>query len=293
MKFKAILLHPITLFIYGLILAIGGLALNDYYAQPAPRSAAPTRVALAPRALAPTVSPSSSIVPTQTSGETSTPETVALASDLASTPTLSSDSTPTATLEFTPTPLFTGTVGVTSTFTITQPTIRRPAATPTLRVTQTVTATAAAKTGDSPYAAIDITGNWDKIGPNKQIWFKTGTETSFPLRGVIALDAYGKKGIGFSIFSPEQASDLNVATTPKGRGAFAPAIPTHDLIWTGGSPKAGIWYVLLTNTNAVPVDYKLISTFSATDPKSCFQYPETINGGPVIIWTECNRPPPP
>jgi len=289
MKFKAIFLHPITLFIYGLLLAIGGLALNDYYTQPAPKSAAPTRVAVAPRAIAPTAAPTIAVNPTETKEATTTPETVALASDPVTTPTITSDSTVTATLDFTPTALFTGTVGATPIITLTQATIRRPATTPTLRVTSTPTTTVTAKTGDSPFAAIDITGNWDKIGPNKQQWFKTGVETSFPLRGIIALDAYGKSGINFAVFSPEQAGDLNVATTPKGRGAFNKAIPTHDLIWDGGSPKAGIWYVLLTNSNPVPVDYKFISTFSATDHKSCFQYWEYI-GTAYILWTECNRP---
>jgi len=294
MKFKAILLHPIALFVYGLIVAVGGLTLNDYYSQPASRAPAPTRVAVAPRLLPPTVSPSPAIIPTETIEATPTPETVALASDVPPTPTLSSDSALTPTLELTPTPSITGTVAATPIATLTQVTIRRPASsTPTIRVTPTVTTTVTAKSGDSPFAAIDITGNWDKIGPKKQLWFKTGVETSFPLRGYIALDAYGKSGINFSVFSPEQASDLNVDTTPKGRGAFDRAIPTHDLIWSGGSPKAGIWYLLLTNVNSVPVDYKLISTFSATDHKNCFTYPETINGGPVIIWTECNRPPPP
>lgn len=292
MKFKVILLHPITLFVYGLIVAIGGLALNDYYSQPTPRVAAPTRVAIAPRLLPPTASPSATSLPTETIEPFTNTETVAMAAEATPSSTLTFDSTPAAALEFTPTPLVSGTLGATPVVTTTQPTIRRPVTTPTVRLTPTVTTTAVAKTGDSPYAAIDITGNWEKIGPRSQLWFKTGVETSYPLRGVIALDAYGKSGIGFAVFSPEQASDLNVLTTPKGRGASNKSIPTHDLIWDGGSPKAGVWYVLLTNTNPVPVDFKLTSTFSATDHKNCFQYLEHIGSdtGPMILWTECNRP---
>lgn len=289
MKFKAILLHPIALFVYGLLLAIGGLMLNDYYTQPAPQPAVPTRAAIAPRLLAATASPSATFIPTEITETTPTPEEVVQSADFATPLIFSADSTPTVTLEFTPTQSFTGTLSATPVTTV-SPTVRRPVPIPTVRLTPTVTTTTTAKTGDSPYAAIDITGNWDKIGPKTQLWFKTGVETSFPLRGVIALDAYGKSGINFSVFSPEQASDLNVATTPKGRGAYDRSIPSHDLIWTGGSPKAGIWYLLLTNTNSVPVDFKLISTFNATDHKDCFTYPERINGGPVIIWTECNRP---
>lgn len=289
MKSKAILLHPITLFVYGLLLAIGGLMLNDYTTQSVPQPAVPTRAAIAPRLLAPTASPSAANIPTDIPETPPTPEAVAISAEAATPLTFSADSTPTGVLELTPTPSYTRTRGAVPVITFT-PTIRRSGLTPTPRVTVTVAATATAKSGDSPYSAIDITGNWDKIGPKTQLWFKTGVETSYPLRGVIALDAYGKSGINFSVFSPEQASDLNVATTPKGRGAYDRAIPTHDLIWSGGSPKAGIWYLLLTNTNSVPVDFKLISTFSATDHKDCFTYPERINGGPVIIWTECNRP---
>lgn len=286
MKFKAFLLHPITFFILGILVAIGGLALNDYYTQPAVRAAAPTRIAVATRTTEPTAteSPTETMEPTQTSEPTTTPEALALASDSASTPTV----------EFTPTGVSTATVLASPTTSVTLPATRRPATlTSALRVTPTVstTTTANGKKGDSPFTAIDITGNWDTVGPNKQLWFKTGTETSYPLRGAIALDAYGKTGIGFAVYSPEQANDLNVLTIPKGRGAYDKTIPTHDLIWTGGSPKAGIWYVLLTNSNPVPVEYKLISTFNATEHKNCFQYWESINGGPLMLWTECNRAP--
>jgi len=85
---------------------------------------------------------------------------------------------------------------------------------------------------------------------------------------------------------------LNVDTIPKGVGSREKHVP-HDLFWSGGSPLAGYWYVLVTNSNAAPVDYKLISTFGVSDPKDCFQYYEYYQNGAYVLWTECNRPKPP
>lgn len=287
---KGILLHPITLFVLGIIAAIGGLALNDYNTLQTTAQAVeqPTRIAFATRTIALRATPTSTSAPTETTPptatleESATPETVAMAGDSAPTAT--------STLEFTFSSGFTSSIATTPTVSTTLATPRRVAGTPTVRLTATPTTTVVAKKGGSPYDAIDITGVWDTIAPNKQVWFKTGVQTAYPLRGIIALDAYGKKGIDFAVFSPEQAGDLNVLTTPKGRGAYDRAIPTHDLIWNGGSPKSGVWYVLLTNSNPVPVDYKLISTFSATEHKNCFQYWEYLPSGAYILWTECNRP---
>ncbi len=193
--------------------------------------------------------------------------------------------TPTPAILFSPSPTFPLAGGVVATAT-------RPRPTATVRVTPSSTATAAKstgnKSGDSPFAAIEVSGTWEKINANSIIWYKTGTETSYPLRFSVALDAYGRSGINFAVFSPEQANDLNVATSPKGRGAHDKSVATHDLVWIGGSPLAGIWYILVNNSNPFPIEYKLISTLKVAERKKCFQYWEMLKGS-YILWTECNR----
>ncbi len=267
---KQVILQPLVFFFGGVIVSVVGLYLSDYsqasatLAPPATRVNAAQRVALATRTSAPTFEPTNSPEPSATP-------------DLIETPVSSSEVIPT--LVFTPTVLTSPTPTIT-------PTIRR-SPTPSLRGTPTVTATLNAKKGDSPFTALDFFEDWQTIDGNKVIWYKLGEKTSYPIGMQIWLDAYGRSGIGFSVFSPEQTNDLNVATIPKGRGSLNKSV-AHDLVWSGGSPNAGTWHVLVTNSNPTPVQYKLYSSYLVKDPKSCNSYWERLGPTQALVWwTAC------
>ncbi len=239
----------------------------------------------------PTPTPTDTPVPTDTPIPTDTPSPsdTPVSGDyslVTNTPTPTDTLTPsptsrlsiTATLTATLTPSLTSRVSITAT-------VRRTA-TPRLGATLTPTATATnVRRGDSPYSAWDVTENWQTLDANSIIWYKIGEETSYPLHLSIWLDAYGRGGTEFSVFSPEQTNALDVATTPKGRGSPDKS-SGHDLIWTGGSPRGGVWYILVKNNNPSPVQYNLNSSYTVTDRKNCIQYWEYI-GTAYTFWTRC------
>jgi hypothetical protein len=287
MKFKAVLF---LLLYFGLGVGAGivGLALKDYNTISAQQSAA-AATTIAQRAATPTAKSAATIPPPETSDAmpTPTPENQYTAPVADVTPVIDASptfnvsqiaaATPKVTSATSPVP------GLTRSSTTARPN------TPTPRVTATVSGTVAANgpKGDSPYTAKEVAGIWDKIPANSMVWYKIGTETAYSLGMTIALDANGRPGLSFSVFSNEQAGDLNVATNPKGRGAPNKILPMHDLIWTGGSANAGIWYVLVKNDNPVPVEYRLTSTLSVNEHKNCHRYPETMSNGVFIIWSVC------
>jgi hypothetical protein len=154
-----------------------------------------------------------------------------------------------------------------------------PTATPTPNATPKTTQ---AK-GDAPFSAREMSGEWETIGANQSIWYKVNNQNNFYLD--VWLDAYGRTGIGFLAFSPEQANDLSATTSPKGRGAPSKADPSHDLMWRGAQ-ASGTWYFLVTNTTNDAIKYK-IGNKQASEDRNCRSYWEYLSTGQYVFWTAC------
>ncbi len=147
--------------------------------------------------------------------------------------------------------------------------------------------TANPKRGTSPYDAMEPNDAWQTIAANANLWFRIGEETLDRVHLDVWLDAYGKSGINFAVYSPEQFSDLSPATPPKGRGTANRNDKTHDLNWSGQAPAGGAWYVLVSNSNSTPLSYKVGYNRVVTGPKDCSgPYWEWIGGhvNSMALW---------
>lgn len=152
--------------------------------------------------------------------------------------------------------------------------------------TAPVTGTLTAKTqpkGDSPYTARTMTGEWETIAPGQQIWYRINNENNFYLD--IWMDTYGRPGVNFAVYSPDQVNNLSAATVPKGRSAAIKNDPTHDWWWKGAQAM-GIWHVLVTNTTTMPIQYR-IGYKQATEERICRSYWEYLPTGQYVYWTAC------
>lgn len=125
------------------------------------------------------------------------------------------------------------------------------------------------KRGTSPYDAMEPNDAWQTIAANANIWFRIGEEALDRVHLDVWLDANGKGGIGFAVYSPEQFGQLSQTTPPKGRGTANKSDKTHDLSWSGQAPAGGTWYVLVTNSNSTPLSYKVGYNRVVTGPKDC------------------------
>ncbi len=123
------------------------------------------------------------------------------------------------------------------------------------------------KRGTSPSDAMDPNDSWQTIGANHGVWYRLGEDTISRLHLDVWLDVYGKTGIGFAVYSPEQMGDLSGAAVPKGRGTVNRNDLTHDLSWSGQAPAGGTWYVLVTNSNSNSLQYKLGYNRVVTGPR--------------------------
>lgn len=123
------------------------------------------------------------------------------------------------------------------------------------------------KHGTSPGDAMDPNDSWQTIGANQSLWYRLGEDTISRVHLDVWLDANGKGGIGFAVYSPEQMNDISNSTVAKGRGTANRNNLTHDLSWSGQAPAGGTWYVLVTNSNATPFSYKLGYNRVVTGPR--------------------------
>ncbi len=141
--------------------------------------------------------------------------------------------------------------------------------------------------GDSLATAIDITDTWQTVPAASSLWFKTNNFTA-PRTLQIYLDAYGKSGLDFAVYAPDQIATFSADTKPIGRGTPNKQMLEHDLIWSGGSRGAlGTWYVLLSNRTPDPIQYKLSYNMAVTN-KNCSSYWEFLPNGQYVYWTACN-----
>ena len=137
--------------------------------------------------------------------------------------------------------------------------------------------------GDSPYTAREMTGNWETLAPQASVWYRVNNENNFYLD--VWMDTYGRPGVTFAVYSPEQMNNLSAATVPKGRSAAIKTDTTHDWWWKGAQ-AIGIWHVLVTNTTATPMQYR-INYKPSTEERQCRSYWEYLPSGLYVYWTAC------
>lgn len=167
---------------------------------------------------------------------------------------------------------------------------RRPVRTPIRAVAAAAKPTAVppapVQRGGAPADAMDITDAQRSVEPGAQAWYKVGSGDG-PQHLEVWIDTYGKEGLGFGVYSPEQMAEGWPTTPPKGRGASNQKGTGHDLFWSGQSPAGGTWYVLVTNHNSAPMQYTIGSNSAQTDRFQCKSYWEWV-AGVYTYWTWCH-----
>ncbi len=151
----------------------------------------------------------------------------------------------------------------------------------------TVAPTAApARKGGSPVDAMDITDAQQNLNPGGTAWYKVGSGDG-PQHLEVWVDAYGKEGLVFAVYAPDQMNELWPTTPPKGRGAANQKGIAHDLFWSGKSPAGGTWYVLVTNNASSPMQYTIGSNRADTERLQCRSYWEWVQGT-YMYYTWCH-----
>ncbi len=124
------------------------------------------------------------------------------------------------------------------------------------------------KQGTTTASAMQPYDSWQTIGPKEEVWYRIGDEKLGRLHLDVWLDAKDASGIGFQIFAPDQMTVPNLSGPPKGQGTRNNKDTSHDLNWSGQAAAGGIWYVRVTNSNPMPVEYKLGSSVVFTGGRS-------------------------
>ncbi len=136
--------------------------------------------------------------------------------------------------------------------------------------------------GDSPANAVEVSSNMQTINPGGRLWYKIGNDG---LHIDVWVETYGQPGLSFAVYAPNQDIQSPDAK-PKGLGTSSNAEPSI-LRWSGGSfLQRGNWYALVTNSNSVPVSYRIGAAQSSADKVCNSPYWEYINGVGVF-WTVC------
>ncbi len=162
----------------------------------------------------------------------------------------------------------------------------RPTARPVVAVVKpTATATPVpVALGSSQYDAIAPDDAWRTIEPNVSVWYKIGEGINRE-RFEVWLDAWGKPGLEFAVYSPEQMNSWTPDIPPKGRGTVNRADMRHDMWWIGQSVAGGIWYVRVTSRSTFPLAYKIGYNRTGGSAKDCGQpYWEWLPNGQYVLW---------
>ncbi len=138
--------------------------------------------------------------------------------------------------------------------------------------------------GSSPYDAILPDDAWRTIDPNASVWYKIG-EGINPQHFEVWLDAWGKPGLEFDVYAPDQMNDWSPAVPPKGRGTVNRADLSHDLWWIGQAPSGGTWYLRVFSRSTFPLQYKVGYNRAGMAKKDCgAPYWEYLPNGQYVLW---------
>ncbi len=166
----------------------------------------------------------------------------------------------------------------------------RPALRTTPKIVAVAKATAVptpvqvAARGTSPFDAIAPDDAWRTIDPSANVWYKIG-EGINPQHFEVWLDAWGKPGLEFAVYSPEQMNNWSPDTPPKGRGTQNKADMSHDLWWIGQAPAGGTWFVRVISRSTFPLAYKIGYNRLGMSRKDCGPaYWEFLPDGRYVLW---------
>ena len=169
---------------------------------------------------------------------------------------------------------------------------------------------AGAPTGGSPLDPLMVPTDWSNIAANTTVWyyFDYGGSTSgggFGSRGGgsgkskvnITIDANGVSGIQFAVYTPEQGKDWlrDQSIAPVGRGSPYRDTSTgniaRDLYWSGAFNTGGRYFVVVANTTANPISFRLsvtgdtVALYPALTPTASPTIPAMLAAAPAPIAT--------
>ena len=132
--------------------------------------------------------------------------------------------------------------------------------------------------GSTRSGALEPSNSFRTLNAGASVWYRIGTSG---IHMDVWLDANPLGGVSMAIYAP------NGSDTPIGRGTPDNSNPPR-LVWSGGHWQGeDNWYALITNSNPVPVQYRIQSTARDISNKTCFSYWEYI-GTALVYWTKCD-----
>ncbi len=131
--------------------------------------------------------------------------------------------------------------------------------------------------GTSPSSPLNPTGNWDILGAGGTVWYRIG---SGGVQMSVFLDAEPLGNVTLAVYAPGQLHRPIGYGTPYHKD-------TARLAWAGGHWRAqGDWLAKITNSNPIPIRYRISSSVNDISNKTCYSYWEYI-GPNYVYWTEC------
>lgn len=109
--------------------------------------------------------------------------------------------------------------------------------------------------GTGPGDALLPTGAEMTAAPGSQIWFQFD-ESGSGLPVTAALDANEQEGIHFRVYTPEAITMWLRGDELKAVGASS-RTPEHDQMWVGRFQTAGTYYIVVENTSAGAIGFRL------------------------------------
>jgi hypothetical protein len=133
--------------------------------------------------------------------------------------------------------------------------------------------------GSTRYSALIPGDTWRALSAGASVWYRIGASGEHM---DVRLNASPLSGVSMVIYAP------NGSDQPIGRGTLDNA-DSSRLIWSGGHWNGdGSWYALVTNSNPIPVQYRITSTHQDISNKTCRSYWENLpNGLTNVYWTVC------
>jgi hypothetical protein len=131
------------------------------------------------------------------------------------------------------------------------------ASSPTAATSATAKPAAVAQGGTGLGDALPISGAWAPLAVGQQVWY------AFPYNGdgsevTVRMAADQSNAASFSVWTPDEARQfaLDSTTQPVGRGSEDDSLG-GDQVWAGNFNNGGTYYVVVTQTGPVPVNYQL------------------------------------
>lgn len=114
-------------------------------------------------------------------------------------------------------------------------------------------------TGDRPDSALDVACTWQALSLGRSIWYRVPHHSGKRLEIRLTSYAYSVDGMGFQVFTPDQAKiwGTNAASGSLGRGKADSAGSSLVLAWVEDAVQGDPYYVYVANANPFPAPYRL------------------------------------